>query len=316
LKLEGRFLMLRRVFPLWTVVVAVLGAVWVSGRFAEFRQVFEAQVTGRGRPVILVPGLGTSGAMWDDTVAVLRDRYELHVLTLAGFGGPPAVGEPFLPRVARGLVEYVDERRLQSPILVGHSLGGSVAFAAAGACPGAFGGVVAVDGVPFLPALMNPEATPASMAEQASAVKALYAGLSPEQYRRQTDLALASMVTAPADRERASAWTRGATPSAVGTAVAELMTTDGRPGTARIKAPVLLIGALGAMPASMRDAARASYRAQVAAVPDATVVFAEEARHFVTLDDPAFFRRTLEAFLARVPATRTEPCEAGKGGRQ
>ena len=51
------------------------------------------------------------------------------VLTLAGFGGPPAVGEPFLPRVAKGLVEYVDERRLKSPIVVGHSLGGGVVFA-------------------------------------------------------------------------------------------------------------------------------------------------------------------------------------------
>ena len=308
--------MLRRVFPLWTVVVAVLGAGWVSGRFAEFHDVFEVRVTGKGRPVILVPGLGTTGAMWDETVAALRDRFELHVLTLAGFGGPPAVGAPFLPRVAKGLVEYVDERRLKSPVVVGHSLGGYVAFAAAGECPGAFGGVVAVDGVPFLPALMDPAATPAAMEAQAASLRSLYAGLSPEQYRQQTDLALASMITAPANRQRASEWTRAATPSAVGTAVAEMMTTDGRPGAARITAPVLLIGALGAMPPALRDTARASYRAQVAGVRDATVVFAEEARHFVTLDDPAFVQRTLEAFLARVPAGQSAPCEAGNGAGQ
>jgi N-formylmaleamate deformylase len=313
-------MMLRRVFPLWTVVVAVVGSVWVSGRFAEFHDVFEVRVTGKGRPVILVPGLATSGAMWDETVAALRDRYELHVLTLAGFGGPPAVGAPFLPRVAKGLVEYVDERRLKSPIVVGHSLGGYVAFAAASECPGAFGGVVAVDGVPFLPALMNPAATPAAMETQAASLKAMYAGLTPEQYRQQTDMALSAMITAPADRQRASEWTRAATPAAVGTAMAELMTTDGRPAAARITAPVLLIGALGAMPPAMRDTARASYRAQVAGVRDATVVFAEDARHFVTLDDPAFFQRTLEAFLAQVPAGRTAPCEvgpaAGTGARQ
>jgi pimeloyl-ACP methyl ester carboxylesterase len=288
----------------------------VSGRFAAFHDVFEVRVTGKGRPVILVPGLGTSGAMWDEAVAALRDRYELHVLTLAGFGGPPAVGAPFLPRVARGLVEYVEERRLTSPIVVGHSLGGYVALAAASECPGAFGGIVAVDGVPFLPALTNPAATPAAMEAQASSLKAMYAGLSPEQYRQQTDMALASMITAPDDRRRASAWTRAATPAAVGTALAEMLTTDGRPGAARITAPVLLIGALGAIPPASRDTARAAYRAQLAGIRDATVVFAEEARHFVTVDDPAFFQRTLEAFLARVPAGRTAACEAGKGASQ
>jgi N-formylmaleamate deformylase len=296
-------------------VFAVLGAGWVSGRFAEFHEVFEVRVTGKGRPVILVPGLGTSGAMWDETAAALRDRYEVHVVTLAGFGGPPAVAGPFLPRVAKGLVAYVEERRLLAPVLVGHSLGGFVAFAAASECPGAFAGVVAVDGVPFLPALMNPAATPAAMEAQAASVRSLYAGFTPEQYRQQTDLALASMITAPAHRQRAAEWTRAATPAAVGTAVAELMTTDGRPGAARITAPVLLIGALGAMPPAMRDTARASYRAQVAGIRDATVVFAEEARHFVTLDDPAFFQRTLDAFLAKVPAGPTTPCEVRKGAR-
>ena len=305
--------MLRRVYPLWALVVAALGAGSVSGHAAAFHDVFEVRVAGKGRPVILVPGLGTSGAMWDDTVAALRDRYEVHVLTLAGFGGPPAVGSPFLPRVAKGIVEYVGERRLQSPILVGHSLGGYLAFAAASECPGAFGGVVALDGVPFLPALMNSAATPAAMEAQAAGLKSMYAGLSPEQYRQQTDQALSTMITAPAQRQRASEWTRAATPAAVGTAVAEMMTTDGRPGVARITAPVLLIGALGAMPPAMRDAARASYRAQVAGARDATVVFAEDARHFVTLDDPAFFQRTLDAFLARLPAGPTAPCEAGKG---
>lgn len=292
--------MLKRVFPLWTVLVAVVGAVSISGRFAEHHQLFDVTVTGDGRPIILVPGLATSGAVWDETVAALEDRYELHVLTLAGFGGPSPVGSPFLPRVADAILEYVDERRLQSPVIVGHSLGGYLAFAAASQKPGVFGGVVAVDGVPFLPALLDPAATPSANVERAAAMRTLYASMTPDLYRQQTRMALASMITAPADVDRAMAWGAGANPAAVGIAVAEMMTDDKRLDVARIKAPVLLMGAVGAIADPLRERARQAYRDQVKCVPDATVVFAEQARHFVMLDDPGFFKQTLHAFLDRV----------------
>jgi hypothetical protein len=51
----------------------------------------------------------------------------------------------------------------------------------------------------------------------------------------------------------------------------------------------------------MRDTFRAAYRAQLAALPGAEVVFAETARHFVMLDDPGFFFATLEGFLEQAP---------------
>jgi pimeloyl-ACP methyl ester carboxylesterase len=79
-----------------------------------------------------------------------------------------------------------------------------------------------------------------------------------------------------------------------------MMTTDLRDASKRIDAPVLLMGALGAAPDAMREAFRAAYRAQVAGVPHATVVFAERAKHFVMLDDPAFVFATIDQFLASV----------------
>lgn len=288
-----------------STLVALVSTVAVSGRTTDTGPLFDVTVTGTGPAVVLVPGLATSGAVWDDTVAALKDRYELHVVTLAGFGGPPAVGAPFLPRVVDALVAYVEERRLAAPVVVGHSLGGYVAFAAAARRPAAFGGVVAVDGVPFLPALANPAATAGQQAEQAAAMRALYQGMTREQFHAQSRMALATMITAPEHVARAAAWSGGADPAAVGIAVSEMMTTDGRPDTARITAPVLLMGALGAAPDPMHDAFRQAYRAQVSAIPHAEVVFAERARHFIMLDDPAFFLETLTSFLARRAATPT-----------
>src|SRR5690606_20337836 len=128
---------------------------------------FDAQVVGSGPPLILIPGLATSGEVWGDTVAQLRDRYELHVLTLAGFGGPQSVGAPFLPRVATALTEYADQHRLERPVLIGHSLGGFVALLAASEAPDRFAGVVSVDGLPFLPAVADATLTAASQADRA-----------------------------------------------------------------------------------------------------------------------------------------------------
>jgi hypothetical protein len=45
---------------------------------------FQVQATGKGRPVLFIPGL-SSGETWDTTVAHYKDRYECHVLTVAGF---------------------------------------------------------------------------------------------------------------------------------------------------------------------------------------------------------------------------------------
>src|ERR1043165_8333378 len=53
---------------------------------------FKVTVTGHGRPMILISGLVSDGAVWDGLVARYRDRYEMHVMTLAGFAGVPPVG--------------------------------------------------------------------------------------------------------------------------------------------------------------------------------------------------------------------------------
>ena len=51
---------------------------------------FEVRVTGNGPDVLLIPGLASSGDVWDDTVKALAPHHRCHVFTLAGFAGVPA----------------------------------------------------------------------------------------------------------------------------------------------------------------------------------------------------------------------------------
>jgi len=263
---------------------------------------FSVTVTGSGPAIVLIPGLLSSGEVWSSTVERYEKRYTLHTVTLAGFGGPAPVGAPFLSRVRDELLAYIREQKLHKPVIVGHSLGGFLAFWIASTSPDAVGGVVAVDGVPFLAALGNPAATAEGTAKQAAQMASLYASLSPDQLVAQSRMALTTMITSPPDVERAMTWVAKSDARTAGIAVGELMTTDLRADIATITAPVLLIGATGAAPEAMRETFEKGYAAQMAQLPSARVKIAGKARHFIMLDDPAFLFAALDEFFAALPA--------------
>lgn len=263
---------------------------------------FRAVVAGHGPPMILIPGLMADGAVWDALVARYRDRYELHVLTLPGFSGvaPLAPGTPLLATVRDDVVRYVREHKLQRPVVVGHSLGGFLAFSIAAANPELVGPIVAVDGVPFLNALMDPTATTASARAMGEQMRTIYAGLSASQLEAQSRPGLAQMMRDTARIAQAANWAGRSDPRTVGNAVFEMSTTDLREAVTTIRTPVLLIGAAAFAPDSAtRARVQAAYEAQVRRVPDHTVVLATESRHYIMYDDPAFLYAALDRFFAR-----------------
>jgi pimeloyl-ACP methyl ester carboxylesterase len=269
----------------------------VARSVAPAARSFTVEVVGSGPPIVLVPGLACSGDVWAGAVKHLRAGHTLHVVTLAGFGGVPAIGAPFLSRVRDDLIQYMRSRHLVRPVVIGHSLGGFLALWIAATAPDLVGGVVAVDGVPFLPALMSPDATVDQSRAMAASIRDRMAGLSREGFAAQNRAALAQMITAPADVDRVAAASAGSDPRAVGLAVYELMTTDLRPAMRRIRAPALLVAAGGGAAPAERAAIAARYEAQVAGIARRRVVVAERARHFVMLDDPDFLFGRIDELL-------------------
>lgn len=265
---------------------------------AEPAASFHVEVHGAGLPILLIPGLSCSGDVWDETVAALAGNYEVHVLSLAGFAGRAAIAAPFLPRVRDDIVAYIQAQQLHRPAIVGHSLGGFLAFWLAASEPTLVGPIVAVDGVPFLPALMDASTTVDSVRTMAEGTKTMMASLSPEQFARQTRMSIATMVTAPEDPERLARQGGESDPTTVAQAMFELMTTDLRDDVANIESPVLLLAAgAAALTPEARAGLRRSYEAQVAPIPDHRVLVADDARHFIMLDAPDFFHATLIEFL-------------------
>jgi pimeloyl-ACP methyl ester carboxylesterase len=261
---------------------------------------FDVRVVGSGRPMILIPGLTCSGDVWNTTVKHFGEKYQAHVLTLAGFAGQPAVDGPFLDRVRRELVEYIKRNRLERPVIVGHSLGGFLAFWIAATAPDLVGPVIAVDGVPFLPALMDPAVTVETSRSNAGQMRDMMAGMTAEQFAVQNRMSLSSMIKEPRNVDLVAKNSEKSDPRAVGRAVYDLMTIDLRPMLNKIRVPVLLVAAAEyAKDEKSQTVVRDRYESQVSTVPDHRVILASEARHFVMLDDPKFLFSEMDAFLSQ-----------------
>lgn len=270
---------------------------------------FQVKVTGHGQPMILVPGLSSSGEVWETTVEHYKNQFECHVLTVAGFAGVPRVAAPMLDNVRDGIADYIRQKHLDRPVIVGHSLGGFLALALASKYPALVGRVVIVDAYPFLPAVMNPTATLASGQQIAAQMKKQMDGQTQADYERYVKSGAATrlMVTSDTDFARIVAWGLASDRTAVADAMAEMFSVDLRDDVAAIKSPTLVLGSWIAYK-QYTDRARTegNLRTQYTRLAGVRIEVTDTARHFIMWDDPKWMFGVMDRFLAEPesPAAR------------
>ena len=259
---------------------------------------FHVDITGKGKPMILIPGFASSGHTWDSTVAHYKDKYQCHVLTLAGFAGEPRIEAPFLETVRKDLAIYIRKNKLDHPVIVGHSLGGFMALWLAEEEPGLVGPLVIVDSLPFLPAVMMPGATVESAKPMAEGMRKMFSGPANEQSDKMAEMSIKAMVTKPADFEMIMAWSRKSDHVAMGNAMYDMMSTDLRGDLGKIVSPTIVIGTwLGYKQYATRDQVEKNFRDQYAPLKGYQFVLSDKALHFVMLDDPEGFFEATDGFL-------------------
>lgn len=261
---------------------------------------FDVQVSGKGQPILLIPGLASHGSVWDETVQVLSKNYECHIVTLPGFAGqPPLEGETFLKPVGDELVSYLKDQKLKNAIVIGHSLGGFLTLYIGSEAPDQVEKLVVVDGLPFMAALQNANATEETMKEQAKMMKAFMENQSPEQYEAMQPTMLKTMITSQEHIDIAMDWGRKSDGATVAQAMYELYTTDLRQELAVIKAPTLVLGAWYGYKdyGTTKEDVIKNYTAQFVNHTNYRLEVAETAKHFIMWDDPEFFISQVTNFL-------------------
>ena len=85
---------------------------------------------GKGNPVVFIHGFCEIGAMWDDIASALASDLHVFCPDLPGFGKTPISSNHItLEEVAVQLEEWMEEQKIENPVVIGHSLGGYVALA-------------------------------------------------------------------------------------------------------------------------------------------------------------------------------------------
>lgn len=252
------------------------------------------EVRGTGPDVILIPGLATGRDVWEEQVKRLEGRYRLHLVQLSGFGGQPAGANstgPILAPAVDALERYIAANGLRQPAVIGHSMGGLLALLLSEKCPSCLGRLMLVDTLPFLPALQDATATPASMTPLAAGMRDRIIAQSDADFAKAEQQTVARLVKNPDRRANVAGWAMASDRSVVARSMYDVMTTDTRPLLANLRVPLTVIYAA----ASPRAAE--TYAAAYATVAKHRLVGIDDAYHFIMLDQPDAFADALSRFL-------------------
>ena len=264
---------------------------------------FQVAVTGQGAPVILIPGLASSGEVWQATVARLcgaaaRPQRQCHVLSLAGFAGVPPIEGDLLAQAETQLAAYIGDRQLGKPAIVGHSLGGFLALKLAIGHPQQAGKLVIVDALPALGAVQVPSMTAQQLQGMAAQMRSAMRSQDGASFAESQRRSVASMAGKQEDVARILDWGKRSDNDSVIDAMATLIGSDLRQEVARIASPTLVLGTwIAYQDYAPRTATEAVFRSQYQLLPGVQIAMAETARHFIMYDDPDWLHGQIEQFL-------------------
>lgn len=260
-----------------------------------------------GRPIVLIPGLGSGPWVWQNTINNLEKDHVVYALTLGGFDGTPVPkqGGNLFDLADQSLGDWLRSAHIGKPILVGHSLGATLALRFASEHPELISGVVAVDGLPLFPGMDR--VSDEQRKVMAGKMQEHMATFTPEQFKaEQLNYMRQTGMIDPDQAEHYAFLNARSDIKATAQYMAEDLASDLRPGLKNATVPILEISPYKASdfssgPTAMSEQQKADYyKSLLANAPNAKVVSISPARHFVMLDQPAKFQQVLDDFIKSV----------------
>ncbi|MFT3723936.1 MAG: alpha/beta hydrolase [Hyphomonadaceae bacterium] len=266
-------------------------------------QLFTVSVEGRGRDVIFIHGLAASAECWEEATERLGPDVRCHAIQMRGFAGVAASGfrEPmnFLKPMADAVAGYIRRLKAGPVAVVGHSMGGLVSLILARDHADVVDRLMVVDVPAYFSVLINPFATPGSMAPLAQHSRRAYVDKSKPQLQDELYRATEKLVTDPALVDRIVKWGVTSDRRTTADVMAEVMVTDLRGDLQKIEAPVDVIYAWDRVSPASKLGLDQVYASTYAGLQRVLRLRIDNARHYVMFDQPDVFYGAVRDWLSR-----------------
>jgi pimeloyl-ACP methyl ester carboxylesterase len=253
---------------------------------------FVVEKTGKGQPILLFPGFACTSDVFDGFKEELKQDHELHSFTFAGFGGIPPIGFPWLPQIKEEIEIYINDNNLQNPIIIGHSLGGTLGLWLL-TDSDKYSKLIIIDALPAMGALMIPDYNSENI-EYDNPYNSQVLEMDEEAFR---NMAIQSALYMTKDSEKQQLianWMMGSDRKTYVYGYTDLLKLDLRGDLKNINSPVFI---LAATEPYGKDVAESNYRKQYKNLKDYSLKFAEGSNHFIMYDQPEWLRRQIQSVL-------------------
>ena len=252
------------------------------------------EVTGKGQPIVLIPGFTVPGDIWNPLVKKLEKNYECHIVTFAGFGGKEPIEFPWLPKIKESLKNYILKNNLQNASIIGHSLGGTIATWLAAQKDLKLSKIILIDALPASGALMIPNFNPENLIYE-SPYNNQQLAMDAVTFEQTATAMAKGMSLKKSVQGKIKNWIQEADRKTYVYGYTDYLKLDLRADLKHITIPVTIIAA--SQPYGEK-VVKQTYKNQYANLKDYNFIIAEDSAHFIMLDQPEWFLKQIQTILS------------------
>ena len=252
---------------------------------------FEVEKSGNGNQAILfIPGFASAGEVWAETQSFYEKEFTCYILTMAGFADAKAQPNPSFENWKKRIADYIKEKSIEKPILIGHSMGGGLAMALAADYPELIGKIIIVDSLPCLAALTNPNFKQQESINCSNVIQQITA-LSEEQFFKMQKMTIPQLIQNTEMIETVLNWSVQSDRQTFAEMYCDFSNTDLREKIATIKCPSLIL-----LESYFKNF-KSSIENQYKNIESANLQYANKGLHFIMYDDKEWYFNQLANFL-------------------
>lgn len=253
---------------------------------------FQVEIKGEGQPVLVFPGFACTPKVFSEITNTLSESYEIHAFTFAGFGGVPSIDFPWLPKIKEEVLHYIKTNNLQESIVLGHSMGGTLALWLATENH-QFKRLILIDALPAMGALMIPEYDSNNIQYDTPSNQYVL-HMDNVAFREMAGQMALGMCSDKEKQQQIVDWMVASDRKTFVYGYTDLLKLDLRDELEKIVTPVTLFAATEPYG---KEVVTATYNKQYKSLKKHTLIFAEGAGHFIMFDKPKWLLEQIRIAL-------------------